>query len=756
MSFFNINKFKGLRQDVDYPELPTNYCHVLKNINVDDPVGRLTIREGYAHKYDIAAFTNIISAYEYRFEVSGETVVILNDNGTLKTITDGAAAATLTLPTGATLESGFKNQYMGYKDHILVTTGNGATNYMLWFGYVDREIDDNKGLFGNVEEKTGYILTKSQLITPHGMFYNVRDMVYVGGYYWLSFTGSANIEKRDENFRLIERRNAYVGPVGATTFASANGNVSLATDGTYLYMACNTGDDPENLAWAKIDPEGYAYVDGAGSDVGYTTTVVGIATDGTETYIATNNRLFTASSGFLAAEDTLVSATGIACDNTATTGRIFILYTGSVDTRDKDDLTTIVTTDSTNAAHGRIVYQDNGVGQSYVFISSTTGDGHVYRHEDDDITTITDYTNVDAPNAMFFLLDVDANIRAISTEYGTVEEIAAADTEYPQLVGITCTSKGGTGSLVAGTYFYKISIEDWDGQYYTLSDPIVIQNTAGTTKHQLRLICHKDQLTDNSLYRVKNIHIFRAYSGLSNGDSTTPKYDQVVPTTDYKFLAKIDINSANWVEDSDQEVYYYDHTDNTTEDIISTTTFLGTSGIGDSVMPRYINGKYITWLDNKLHLANFHYDGDPHRNRIIRSADNNPDGIAFYDYYDFDVGDGEQINGISEVYGRSVVFKNRKFGVFYNGILEKTHAPGLASVLGYHKTRDTIYFISDVGLHAFDGGEIKNIHYPVGTYFDALTTLSDGAVFFVDSKDRVIFTFDTDDVAFVYNIKYGL
>jgi hypothetical protein len=158
MPKISINKFKGLRQDINYPELPLQYCHTCTNLNVDDDVGALKIRGGSVKKYNPALtgypFTGIVSTFEYRFEVSEETVLIVNDAGTLKTMTDGGAPASLTLPTGpgsaATLATSFQNYYMGYKDSVIITTGNGATNYHLWYGYVDRVAADNNCIFNNV------------------------------------------------------------------------------------------------------------------------------------------------------------------------------------------------------------------------------------------------------------------------------------------------------------------------------------------------------------------------------------------------------------------------------------------------------------------------------------------------------------------------------------------------------------------------------------------------------------------------------
>ena len=751
ISLLHINKFKGLRQDIDYPELPLNYCHVSQNLNMDDPAGSLRVRGGSVQYYNTALtgypFTSLISAFEYRFEESSETVLIVNDNGTLKTMTDGAAPASLTLPTGATMEASFQNYYMGNKDNILITTGNAATNYLLWYGYVNRVAADGTGLFGNAEEKTGYIFTKSQLITPNGVFSGVYNVVYVGGYYWMSFNNSTYIEKRNTSFQLVDRFTAVNNQVGGNHTASANTPIALATDGTYIYVAYNINDEAKSFAWYKADPAGFARLAGAATLTIITQTVQGIATDGTNVFICTDVRLYSdvVGGGSLTEESTLTAAKGVATDNTATNaGRVFVLYAAKVDVRLKIDLNVVDASSVAYLAQTHIEYQDNAPAQSYIFVSSTTGNGHVYKFEDDDLTTVVDNTKIYEPGALIKLLGVDANIRGISTSYGTVEKIAAEDTEYPQLVGLNFTGTA-VGSLVAGTYFYKISIEDLNGQYYTLSDPIVVINTAGTLGHKIRIICHEDQLTDNSLYRVKNIHIFRAYN---------EETDIGVPSTDYKFLKTVDINSASWVNDATTTIYYYDYTDNTTEDIISTTTFLETSGIDDTVKPRYINGKYFTFINNQLHLANFSHDGDTYRNRVIRSADSAPDAISFYDYYDFDVGIGEAINGITEMFGRSIVFKERKMGVFYDGRWEKTFEPGAHNSHSFYKVNDVLYYVSLRGIHAFNGAKLINIHYPVIDLFDSIDKdVNPPNVFFIDGRDRIYFTMASARVL-VYNVKY--
>ena len=750
MPKLTINKFRGLRQDIDYPELPLNYCHQMENLDIDDQLGKLKVRDGSAKLHDGVTFDNIISAYEYRFDVSGDTILIINDDGTLKISDDGAATSDLTLPTGATLESSFNNKYFGWRDHVLITTGNGATNYMLWYGYLDREIDDGKGLFGNAEEFTGYSLQKAQMITPNGVFSNVYNVVYCGGYYWFSFDNSGYIEKRNTSFQLVERISA-VAPVietGSSMEAKTNAPVCLATDGTYVYVGYSWqtigGSDTDRVGWYKADPAGFSFVDG-GTQSGDVQEFVGLCHDGTNLYMATDVGIYTNSLGV--ADDTLVACLDITCDNTAATGNVYLLYTGVIETRSKDDLTTVDDTNAAKALLKHCVYQDNAPAQSYVYVTSLTSDGIVYKFDDDDLAGgVSQTTNIDEPSALLKILGVDANIRAVSTKYGVIGETDAADIEYPQLIGLTCYQSSTTGTLDAGTYFYKLAIEDLDGQIFTLSDPIIVPNSAGTKLHDLRAICHQDQLTDYMLYRIKNIHVFRAYN---------TENDAASPGTDYKFLQTLDINSARWQEDADHTLYYYEFADNKAEDVISSTTYFEMSGLLDTVKPRYVNGKYLVFLNNKLHVANFSHDGDSYPNRIIRSPSDQPSNTAFYDYYDFDLGDGDVIKAMTVSFGRTLIFKNRKFATFYDGVLERRFTPGLSSEEGYTNKDDEVYFISEQGLYYFNGNKSVNIHDRVKTYFNAASTYANASAFYIDKLDRIVFTL-YNDRTFVLNIKHNV
>jgi hypothetical protein len=730
----SINKFKGLRQDVNYPELPLQYCHVCTNLNVDDDVGALKIRGGSVKKYDPALsgypFTGLVSAFEYRYEVSSETVLIVNDAGTLKTMTDGGAPASLTLPTGpgstATLASGFQNYYMGYKDHVLITTGNGTTNYILWYGYVNRVNAENTGIFNNVLEDTGYHLLKSQMVSVNGTFSNVNDAVLIGSFYFISFTKSRFIEKRDSTtLQLIERLD-----VGASGDANA---VSLATDGTYLYVAY-TYSSGSGVFAKKFNPSGFV-LEATFQEVNANITAAGIAADGTSVFVGCNTTtggvqsLFRLNSSMVQQDEiAMTNILDVCCDTdeVVATGSIFVLKNSVLGEYQKIDFS-VVTSNATKTNQLRCAYF---LASTNVFTTSTTGTGSIYIYNAANVSgAVTTYTTIENPRALILQ---NSLMRAISIDNGTVESTAASgdgSTIFPEFIGLTVNTTG-SGSLNAGTYFYKIAVEDMDGQIYTLSDPVIQVLATSSENITIRLTCHDDSV--NYYYRIKNINIFRAYSETQDTD---------VPTTDYKFLKAIDINSSGWTDDTtDHEIYYYDHLDIIDEDTISTTTYLEMSGIDDTVRPRYVNGKYFTWINDQLHMANFSHDGETYRNRIIRSADNAPDGLAFYDYYDFDVGVGEAINGITEINGRAIIFKERKMGMFYDGRWEQTFKPGAHNSHAFYKVNDVIYYVSTKGIHAFDGSRLINIHYPIIDDFNSVSKDTyPPNVFYVDGKDRLYF-----------------
>jgi hypothetical protein len=719
MATLTIKNYRGLDQALDYPELPLNFCHRLKNIDVDDPVGKMRVRDGYSKKYS-TAFANVSNGYEYYFKEADDTKFFINDNGSIKISTDGAAfGAAETLPTGATIETSFKCHFMGYKNHVLMTTGNGATNYVLGYYYVKRVNADNT--------------------SPHGTFSGLNvsnNAVFINSHWYFSFTGSKWIEKRNSDFKLVERFLAQED--------SLDGEATcMCTDGTNVYIGTPNGV-------YKITANGWI------EDAALTTPddVIDICTDGTDVFCVTStDELYqiTISTWTVAANVAFTNSEHITCDDTASTGFIYVSTTTDVITRrGKTDITD-AGSDVTNNSYAQLqtLYYDTY--DTQLLVSSKTGAGHVYELNATTLVEIQDNTRAWEPTVF---IDNGTAIRVISTDYGKIQDYNSNTVRFPDLFSISESTQyigqPETPALVAGTYFYKISIVDSDDQEYTLSDHVVVI-AAGSNINYMRVIANKAQI--NSLYRVSHFNVYRGYNSDTDGE---------LPETDYKFSRKIGINDAGWRYLSNEQIYYFDFWDNTTEDEISDVTFFENSGIGDAVKPRYVNGKYMAWLDNQLHLANFSHDGDTYTNRIARSSVNQPDAVSFYDYYNFDVSEGDEINGITTLFGRSVVFKDRKMASFFDGIQEREFVEGLSAESGYFAKDDAVFFINAKGFYVFDGNKVYNLTHSVRTYFDGFTAFNDASVFYFDNKDRIIFSVHdtggalptTNQGSLVYNLKY--
>jgi hypothetical protein len=730
----------GLQQNIDYPDLKSNYCHVLQNIDIDDPVGVMRVRDGSRDKYNDASlanypFTAIISAYEFRFDKASETRLIVNDNGTLKTMTDGGNPASLTLPTGATMESGFQNNYMGYKDHILITTGNGATNYMLWYGYVDRDDTASDGIFNDALGKQDYILTRSQLIQTGGTFALVESIAYLNSFYYISFTNSKWIETRDTNFQLVERW-AVNEDENVTAADNAVVNISANTATGMLYVGTSGGV-------YEIDPDTHIMA----SSNTTVTSILGLCNDGKHIYaIDTDTITKILISDF--SDVTSHSPAGppdykaISCDTTQDTGNIFVGNNQTVEQRSKVDITII---DDSNALGNQIIKIEwKDADQVYI---STTND-HVFDLVASGVSVQNaDNTNVVNPYA--FVKVGGTTIRVIADTYGAIQHVDANTLISPEFTTLSMISHIESGTLAAGTYFYKVAVEDVDGQIYTLSDAIVAPLASANLQVKFRIVCTGDRSEADKFiefYRIKNFHIFRGYNSV---------VDAGVPGTDYKFLKTIDINNGGWVNDATRGVYYFDHSDNITETEISSETYFERTGVEDTVKPRHVNPKHIEFINNKLHAGNFYHDGDNFPNRVIQSSNDAPDTLSFYNFYDYNVGDGEEIKGITSSFGRAVVFKNRKFRTFFDGVPDRDFFPGISSEGGYTKINEEIYFVSNQGIHIFNGSKLFNIHYPVITDFENASSLANVAVIYIESRDRVVFSI-RNDVVLVWNKKYNI
>lgn len=737
-----ISAFKGIAEHIDPTQLSDGLAQNMYNLDVDKPLGALSLRDGYTKKYS-ETYTSILSSYEYELE-NGDVILIFNDNGTFKYYKNGTYIGSLTLPGGSAVATDFTHQYLGWKNSIRVTTGSGATNHILWFGETDRDETDNNGLFGDVLGDSGtpdYRLLRSQLIPVSGSFSdNVNSIAYLNGSYYVSYNSSLLIEKRNSDFLLEDKW--FVNEDSENIDVSGGTYVSLSAGATTLYVGVSGGTYEINPYTHKILNEETTV-----------TAIKSIANDGTHIYSLSNggfvNKILISSFSSIANQGGF-STTAIACDSTASTGELYVSDTSAVVSQlNKSDLTAITHTYDLTTINGSISsISGMALKSGSLFVSclkNPSGDVDSYIADLDasDVSTLnTSYLKSGFQiNTVF--LDADSNVRCQDDSYGVIVSPTAA-TIYTDMVSITADAYG-LGDLGTGTYYYKYAIEDVDGQIYTMSDAIRVTVTGGAGSSYIRLCACGDRSQADvfeEFYRIRKIHIYRSFS---EGDSEE---------SEYSLLKTVDINDRGWENDSTYNIYYFDYTDNTVQSEISSTTYEEMSGISDNTKPRFVNGKYFTWVDNQLHLANIYSDGEGFPSQIVKSGVNAPDSIALYDTYKFQ-GHGGEIKGISNLFGRTVVFKEREGAFYYNNTLADAFEPGISSDRGYVKVDDVIYYDNIRGVYILASQSSQMISDPIrGLHNDASQAHSEATMFYHDALNRLIISYGSGDYSFVYSIAH--
>jgi len=643
-----ISGFKGLAEHIDPAQLPVSFGTTCTNLNVDEPEGQLSIRKGYT-SWIGTSFTSIISIYQYRIEEDSSAVITLvNDNGTIRFIKDGSlvtsspadGSGNLTTPTGSAIDSTHFNHYFGWRNSIRFTTGVGSTNHVLWFGYTKRLTSDNDGLFGNVLNDTGtYRLLRSQIV-PEGIFANVLSNILIGGFYYFSIQGTKFIEKRDSEFRLVDR----FEPPGESRLASDFDDIYLATDGTYIYTAYGT-QTVKRYTDSFLEDDSALFSSGTGN-------ILGLCANSTHIFILKTDRIDKIiSSTLLSASNTTSVTAGksISCSDTA-------IYVGEESSSQPIISRRLVGSIGTTS-HSTVVLAATNTdvfsvrySSPYVFVtllvSGTSYYSHLYRYNEADVTLDTDY---DLSNSTHGVVLTSSDVYAINYNGWLINYTTNASVS--NRIGGIRTVLQSSGSLGSGIYFYKFSCEDIDGQSFTLSDPAIVYNPSGYNI-VIYIMVNQSNLPD--FYRIKKINIYRDYSSS----------DELEGSGGYRFLKSIDISTGDWFDSSSYGFYSLAFIDDQLDTNMSSVTFLEISGIGENVKPRYVNGKYFTWSENQLHMANLYSDGDTFPSQIVRSPVNSPDSMSLFDVYNYREGYGEEIRGISNFYNRTVVFKQFSTGIF--------------------------------------------------------------------------------------------
>jgi len=94
-------------------------------------------------------------------------------------------------------------------------------------------------------------------------------------------------------------------------------------------------------------------------------------------------------------------------------------------------------------------------------------------------------------------------------------------------------------------------------------------------------------------------------------------------------------------------------------------------------------------------------------------------------------------------------------GIYYGVSLEREFPFGLSSEGGFTKVNESIYFVSDQNIHVFDGNRVFNIGDGVITDFESASSLANVSVFYVEGKDRLLFSIRAEKVL-VFNVKHNV
>lgn len=768
MPYIRINNFKGINEYVDFAELPKEYAQQCINLDPDQTLGRLIKRKGYTKKY-ATSFTNIISAYEAKLETSGEVILIVNDNGTFKYFKDGTYVGVLSTPGGSAIDATFKNDYFAWKDSIRMTTGNGSTNHILWFGYTKRDTADNDGLFGDAIDDNGTYRFMRQQMIPQGIYANVRKIISIGGYYYVLkhykydkpadvtlSKSSVYLEKRDSNYQLVDIINPLEKITGYTP-DNPDSNMQIATDGTYLYVCAKVVlalFSTKSYRLYKINPSTLEVV----AEVAITGNlrVTDLAANSTSVYAVSTGQLEEFNNS-LVSQSTTTSSMANCYAVYADDSNVYTGNARTVQVRDVADLPTVDNTSSTLGGTANDYIFSLLISDSLLWVTlSSRADyvpvfyGTVYALNTTTLATSSSYTHAVEPSALF---EKSAGVyRVVSAKYGTIQEPDSADsTYYPFIVGINARSEG-IGSITdmpipeTGTYFYKVSIVDRSGQEYALSDPAIIQYSATNDVYRRTRVTLSCPDSDTDYHaRISSFKIYRAYNSISE--------DEQSPQTNYKFLREININDTGWEYDATNDVYYFSFLDTTKEEFISDITFEESSGISDNVKPRYVNGKYMTWFNDELHLANVNVGGRVYKNLIVRSSPNQPDAISFYNTYLYQE-DSDEIFGITNTYNRAVVLKEKRIGLFFDDKLEQEFYPGISSESGYYKHNNDIFYLNSSGVYALTGNTHQRINDPIVTTYGSISDYTDGCMYYFDDRDRLIISFPGEE-SFINSLRYN-
>ncbi len=767
-NFYGIHNRMSERQRAPFLEDSSNF-----DTNIE--IGEMTQRNGYQNWVDVKTDDMGDSAFEYQDDEWNKDVLITYEkNATtanrrlwVYTRNFGDAASTYTKQGEyyyGSSELGDQLSFFAYKNSVRIGTGNGENNKALFAGYIDRTGDN--GMFGNAAfDNADFYLLKQQWVQQASLLSRAGRVVYDSTrkkYYIITERG---LEIRDEDF-FIERildDAVYLGgsALGGVSFNGDNLYVTGLVPGSnnYILVRYDMSNDYETLASITKTPNEY---------------MIAVTTDG--------------SNVFLLWADSGLSIGNIEKYNMDLTGAVN-LYSGNESLSGIAYDSTYVYTNDTSAQNIVRVHKTTGATTNHNYAISSNRAGDIDIHADplgnetlyfcldnkirsvplstfNSDSAVTSYD--DDVNAVYFISDkpyVVTNAGYIVRSSGNA---FVTDYYYPGKLHVNFNKSPGRS---AGYYtsFYAVILEDIYGQYshamtgfagsFNDSDlPVYLNIVLNAQSEAFSEISGMSPSQDPSqnvsiwgMYRrIKRVHLFKAYNSAG---------DQAHPTTDYRYLTSIDIDSSNWVVNnpsgSNYNYAYITYKDSTKVSELSSLTLQEFTGIPSDVKPYYTNWKYATEFQGYYYYANLFTD-EQDKSRFIKSELSAPD-MAYQtstNFERFTTGESDEIMGLISTYSRLFVFKRYTTGV-YNGSLREnilqigTNAP--RSLIRYN---DEIYFTYQKAIYKVVPTGYTKVSIPIDDSLEAIsdTDFSNTSAVFFKKKNKIWFMIGAGTACYLLNV----
>lgn len=791
INFQEITRFNGYSKAISDREKKT----VLRDlVNFDSNLvdGRLVLRNGYASVIDspTGLLDKLIAYRDNKY--SKDIILALDKDPTissrklwyyLKSTTDTnyvrqVAAGPPDYSGGLTYgniemgDSDFGVTMFTHDNFVRIGTGNGVNNKALLAGYYDRTGDD--AMFNNVKSFSGYYISKQQWVQQPDQFGDCAVIIYDDAknkYYALTSQG---LEIRDEDWHIervirdvvswtdsfgvvcggmdLNGSDLYV--VGKTAGATANDTriVRYDTANGYKQLGASSVTASMNRLWMDCATDGsqvwiVEYVDSAGTEA---VKVYELPVDLSSTTLRATQSSSGAKPGY--------SITAEASGSGSKVWFTYHLGSGGV-----NQVISMLKASPYTLAPFSPTVLNNTVVVHLLLEKDTTTLYYVTRAASSPTSCSLYSASVLSPNSTTIRKVVSdficnqISITAPTSPYGVsmlfsdslknapfITNGSFFTTLVKMLPGKLHIKASNTG-IATDSYYYAASIVDIFGQEHHLMSPVKI-NSDGNADIEIYLNPESEQFEEqsasfsnnilalnsvwNEFRRIKKIKVYRTKgTGLD-----------VEPDNRYRFLKEIDINDADWVEVTANELYKFSFHDDVSETEISDVSYEESTGLPETFKPFYLNWKYSNFHENKFYYGNWRYE-ELFENGLLETRPLWPD-VCYANSLNstlFRDGREQRITGIIPSFQRLLVFKENITGMYNDLQLTSLFPIGCTAPNSIISVNNIVFFGNEYGIFAMDTANQRKMSFDIDEDYHAETDISDMSAFFDEKKFKIYF-----------------